>query len=206
MLKNIWSILSKKSKRSTNTSSEKLVLSLLSCEVHSFLCTHAWSVIRKIRKYTRASVSGVSERLHVAVRGAEFMVKSKTTTETRDDLSFFNISSPLVIPEDQVMRTWGSGFSRFTGVQYAKLVSSCKNLFSLQVTLCIFIISPLSFNEENDKNLKTSMVKSKMENCKVLCFLAEWASPTKGSNNLKWINDRIESRGFAVRLLRGTDT
>lgn len=98
MLKNIWSILSKKSERSTNTSSEKLVLSLLSCEVHSFLCTHARSVIRKIRKYTRASVSGVSERLHVAVRGAEFMVKSKTTTETRDDLSFFNISSPLVIP------------------------------------------------------------------------------------------------------------
>lgn len=146
-----------KNMRSSNISLEKLVLSLSSCQVHSYFCTHAWGVIRKIRKYTCVSALGVSEHLHVAVRGAEFMAKSETTTESCDSLSPFNIfsSSPVVTSEDQVMRTWGSGFSRTMGVQYAKLVSSCKNLFSMQVTFCVFIISPPSFNEKNYKNLKT---------------------------------------------------
>lgn len=136
MLKNIWSTLQ------TQIQSEKLVLSLLSCQVHSFLCTHAWCVIRKIRKYTCKCVRcfWASPRCcpWCWIHGYHSWL-SKMTTETRNDLSLFNIfSCPLVTPEDQVMRTWGSGFSRITGVQYTKLVSSCT--FSLCRLHFVFLL------------------------------------------------------------------
>lgn len=78
----------------------------------------------------RPSVAGVlSECLHIAVQGAEFIYNSKATDvivtsggyrKAFADLSSFNVLiSPLATPKDQVRRTWGSGFSRITGVQHA---------------------------------------------------------------------------------------
>lgn len=113
--------------KSINTSSENLVPSPLSCQVHPFLCTYARRVIRKIRKYTCASVSGVSERvLSVVLK----LWQSQKQLREHATICRLSITSPLflVAPEDQVMRTWGSSFRRITGVQYAKLVSNCNNL------------------------------------------------------------------------------
>lgn len=76
-----------------------------------------------------ASASGVLlEHPHTAVQGAEFISNSKASDVITSggsrrafaDLSSFNVFiSPLATPEDQVRRTWGSGFSRITGVQRA---------------------------------------------------------------------------------------
>lgn len=152
MLKKFWSILSNKCERSATRSNEKLVL-CFSCQVHSFLCTHAWRVIRKIGKYTRASMPGVWAYSHCCpwcwIHG---QVKNN-----HGNMSSFNIFSPLVTPEDQVMQTWGSGFSRITGLQYAKLVSSCKKTFFLWRLDIVFYYFTSFFQWKTDKNLKTSI-------------------------------------------------
>lgn len=101
---------------------EPIVISSTSISLH--ICTTRYQKDKEIHMCERIRCFWAS-----AVRGAEIMAKSKTIMETCDHLSFFNIIfSSLVAPEDQVMRTWGSSFSRTTGVQYAKLVSNWNNL------------------------------------------------------------------------------
>lgn len=106
---------------------EPIIMSSTFISLH--ICTKRYQKDKEIHMCERIRCFWAS-----AVRGAEIMAKSKTIVETCHHLSSFNIIfSFSVAPVDQVMQTWGSSFSRITGVQYAKLVSNCNNLWKKEI-------------------------------------------------------------------------